>query len=542
MGRPSAGRLLASLDPEQRDAATLPNGPAQIIAPAGSGKTTTLIARLGVLLERGVLPAGICVVTFNRDAAAELRERIARRLAPDFPGAAAIEVRTLHALARQVLLDAGEPVRLVADRTPLLRGARRRLAVGRPDDLPPLPDVASLDTALSAWKVEGRPPPTECVPLLEAYAAQLAIRGAMDFDDLVVAACRLLEGRAALRRSWQARFAHVCVDEFQDVDAAQLRLVRILAEPERNLFVVGDDDQTIYAWRLADVRRILDFAVDYPEARRVQLATNYRCPPAVVTASSQMISVNGERFAKRISPSRLVPTKVEGEIQAFRTDLLDWPDRLVALVAAGTTGGRRACLLARTRAELLPPMLALMRAGIRHAIGIPPPLEAEVVRTMTDALRRLPAHVAPFAPLIQLRAARRWRRSDDADELSDADHAALDALVGWAAAFRTAASFLAAFDAARARLAALRDPNAPIELVTVHGAKGREWELVVVIGFEEDCFPNRRALLGAVDAGRALEEERRLAYVAVTRATERLVLAFDPGKPSRFLAEMGLSS
>jgi len=187
-------------------------------------------------------------------------------------------------------------------------------------------------------------------------------------------------------------------------------------------------------------------------------------------------------------------------------------------------------------------MLALMRAGIRHAIGIPPPLEAEVVGAMTDALRRLPADVAPFGPLVQLRAARRLRRSDDADEMSDADHAALDALVGWAAAFRSAASFLNAFDAARARLAALRDPNAPIELVTVHGAKGREWELVVVIGFEEDCFPNRRALHGAVDAGRALEEERRLAYVAVTRATQRLVLAFDPGKPSRFLAEMGLSS
>ncbi len=254
IGRPSAGRLLASLDPEQRDAATLPSGPAQIIAPAGSGKTTTLIARLGVLLERGVQPAAICVVTFNRDAAAELRQRIARRLAPDFPGATAIEVRTLHALARQVLLDAGEPVRLIADRTPLLRGARRRLAAGRPDDLPPLPDVATLDTALSAWKVEGRPPPTEHVPLLEAYAAQLAMRGGMDFDDLVVAACRLLEGRAALRRSWQARFAHVCVDEFQDVDAAQLGLVRILAEPERNLFVVGDDDQTIYAWRLAEVK------------------------------------------------------------------------------------------------------------------------------------------------------------------------------------------------------------------------------------------------------------------------------------------------
>jgi DNA helicase-2/ATP-dependent DNA helicase PcrA len=101
--------------------------------------------------------------------------------------------------------------------------------------------------------------------------------------------------------------------------------------------------------------------------------------------------------------------------------------------------------------------------------------------------------------------------------------------------------FLAAGEEVIARLGRLRDPTAPIELVTVHGAKGREWPTVVVIGFEEDRFPNRRALIGATDPGRAIEEERRLGYVALTRATRRLVLAFDPSRPSRFLAEMGYS-
>jgi superfamily I DNA/RNA helicase len=123
---PAAERLLDILNPEQRAAAMLPDGPAQIIAPAGSGKTTTLIARLGVLLGRGVAADRIGVATFNRDAAAELSARIASRLAPHMPGAEAIEVRTLHALARQVLLDAGRPVRLLPDRLPLLRAARRR--------------------------------------------------------------------------------------------------------------------------------------------------------------------------------------------------------------------------------------------------------------------------------------------------------------------------------------------------------------------------------------------------------------------------------
>jgi len=244
--------ILAMLDPEQRAAAILPDGPAQIIAPAGSGKTTTMVARLAVLLSRGVPPERICVVTFNRDAALDLAARVERRLATSVPTATSIEVRTLHALARQVLLDADEGRNIVADRLPLLRAARRRVMLDAPTagTLEP----SQLDTYLSAWKIEGRSPPEVARPVLEAYADLLRIRGAVDFDDLVVRACDLLETDPRLRLRWQSRFSHVCVDEFQDVDAAQLRLVRLLATPEDNLFVVGDDDQTIYAWRLADVK------------------------------------------------------------------------------------------------------------------------------------------------------------------------------------------------------------------------------------------------------------------------------------------------
>jgi DNA helicase-2/ATP-dependent DNA helicase PcrA len=191
----------------------------------------------------------IGVVTFNRDAAAELVARIAGRLAPHVPGVEAIEIRTLHAMARQVLIDAGRPVRLASDRLPLLRAARRRALAELPDadgDDPPTqpPDPAALDTIVSAWKVEGRPPPPEAAATVDAFAAMLAIRGQIDFDDLVVGAVTALESDAGLRDRWQARFSHLCVDEFQDVDAAQLRLVQLLAAPEDNLFVVGDDDQT----------------------------------------------------------------------------------------------------------------------------------------------------------------------------------------------------------------------------------------------------------------------------------------------------------
>jgi DNA helicase-2/ATP-dependent DNA helicase PcrA len=535
--------ILSALDSEQRAAATLPDGPAQIIAPAGSGKTTTMVARLAVLLARGISPERICVVTFNRDAAVDLAERVERRLGSFVPDATPIEVRTLHALARQVLLDAGEGRRIVADRLPLLRAARRRAV--DPGDPPRDFEPAQLDTWLSAWKVEAREPPPEARPILEAYADLLRIRGAVDFDDLVVRACDLLEADPRLRLRWQSRFLHVCVDEFQDVDAAQLRLVRLLAAPEDNLFVVGDDDQTIYAWRLADVRRILRFSADYPTARRVMLATNYRCPAAVVAASARLVAVNRERFDKPIrAPSGgagLPPASPT--LSAWDTSRPDWAQALARLAAREDAAWRSFCFLSRTRGELTPLLLALIRAGVRHTTSIEPLVESERVVALVDAGRAITTAEHPFHVFRRLRAGRGWLRDNPAaDALGDDDHAALDALLGWSASFASLDAFVGAYDAACRRIASLRDPAAPVELATVHASKGREWETVVLIGFEADRIPNRRSLADADDPERAMEEERRLAYVALTRATRQLILACDPSRPSPFLAEMGFAT
>src|SRR6188508_733704 len=335
-----------------------------------------MVARLAVLLSRGVAPERICVVTFNRDAASDLEARVERRLATLVPAAARIEIRTLHALARQVLLDAGEGANLVADRLPLLRAARRRVAAEDSSVL--VPEVGTLDTWLSAWKVEGREPPPEGRAALAGYGDLLGARGAVDFDDLVVRAGELLEGDSQLRLRWQSRFSHVCVDEFQDVDAAQLRLVRLLAAPEDNLFVVGDDDQTIYAWRLADVRRILHFGADYPAARRVMLATNYRCPPSVVAASARMVAVNRERFTKPIrAPAEA--TSTGASITAWNTADPSWADGVARLAAVEGAAGRSLCFLSRTRGELTPILLALVHAGVVHTTAIPPIVESERV-------------------------------------------------------------------------------------------------------------------------------------------------------------------
>ncbi|MGH2489667.1 MAG: UvrD-helicase domain-containing protein, partial [Candidatus Limnocylindria bacterium] len=368
--------------------------------------------------------------------------------------------------------------------------------------------------------------------------ALMEAHGLIDFYDLVVGAVAALEADPQLRSRWQARFSHLCVDEFQDVDAAQLRLVQLLAAPEDNLFVVGDDDQTIYAWRLADVRRILQFPTRYPDARRVILETNYRCPPAVVAAADRLIANNRERVSKRL---RSVPTPGADGMVPIVSWALRGPDGVDELAAAlpgwaAETG--RLAVLARTRAELGPLILALLRRGIPHATTVPTPLQAEPVAALLGELASGDPAAQPLPGLIRTRAARGWRRADPADRLGEDDHAALDAMIGWAVGHPRTDAFLGAFAEARARLDALRDPAAPIELATVHGAKGREWPTVVVLGMEIDRFPNRRAVVEALDPVRAVEEERRLAYVAVTRCRRKLVLAYDPERASPFVAEM----
>lgn len=533
--------LLAGLDDRQRAAATVGPGPVQVIAPAGSGKTATLVARIGVLIEAGVPAPRILVVTFNRDAAAELTERIRSRLGIS-PGGEGPEVRTLHALARQIVLDAGRPVRLVVDRLPLLRRARRQVLAASPPETF-IPSAEELDAVVSAVTLEGRACAPPASDVIAAYRRLLAADQGTDFDLLLVDALELIRRDSELGSRWQRRFAHVLVDEFQDVDASQFDLVALLSEPERNLFVVGDDDQTIYAWRLADVRRILEFPTRYPDARRIVLETNYRCPPTVVAAADRLISGNRERVPKRLrSAAGQVPVAEAGfGLAPMATWAIRGPDgdrHLAEALRRWAAETGRVAVLARTRSELGPLILALLSAGIRHATSIPSVIEAASVEALVDDLRSDDPAAAPLPALVRARVARGWQRGHPAGRLGAEDLAAVDAAVGWAVGTDSIGDYLDAFTRARARLAVLRDPDAPIELTTVHGAKGREWPMVVVLGLETDRFPNRRAIVEADDPARAMEEERRLAYVAVTRCRRHLVLAFDPARPSPFVAEL----
>ena len=516
---PAVIERLDRLAPDQRAAATAPAGPVLCVAPAGSGKTTTLVARACWLIGGGLEPAGITAVTFNKRAADELGERLASALEP--LGAGSPRVRTFHALGREILVDAGVPVDNLADRAVVLRSLRRgRLAAA---ELRRLDDGFSrikLDLGLDATAVARfarsakSPIEPDIAGAFVAYERWLAANQALDFDDLVRRALALLRSDVDLLRSWQARCATLLVDEVQDVDRSQLELAVLLAGERRNVFLVGDDDQTIYAWRLADVRRVLDLAASLPGLRRVDLVTNYRCPRPVVERAVRLIERNGERFAKTIragpgaAGSLLLLPDSGDELARARRLLAEWYGR--------QEGGY--AVLARTNAELAPYAAVALEAGIQYRAADDGLLLDH--SRLDELLVALPDNRLPALELAGSRASALQR-----------------ALLGWSLAYPTADALRAAIDDARRRRAELRRDDARLVLATAHGTKGLEFDHVAVIGMDDGVFPSRRTIEEHDSPARALEEERRLAYVAWTRARRSLTLVYDPAAPSVFITD-----
>ena len=280
-------------------------------------------------------------------------------------------------------------------------------------------------------------------------------------------------------------------------------------------------DQSIYGWRLADVRRVLALATALPGLRRIDLETNYRCPPPVVERAVRLIECNRERFAKRIQPG----PRAEGRL-ILAPDARDEALRSEGVLATWPTGdGSTRAILARTNAELRPGVVAALRLGIPFRA---PGVELLVESPHVDRLLDEASHHDAGQPLLVLMG--RVRRLHPGSE-----HA--QALLAWAPGHMDLAALATAVAETRARLAALRREDAPLTLATAHGTKGLEWDHVAVIGLDAGRFPSRRSVQSAAEPGRALEEERRLAYVAWTRARRSLTLVYDPAAPSPFLLE-----
>jgi len=604
MAHPAVVERLARLARDQRGAATAPPGPVLCVAPAGSGKTTTLVARIAWLVDEGIDPGSICAMTFNRRAAEELRERVGVALAPlDQPAGAGaarseaveaalrpavdaassptladrIRIRTFHALGLEILRTAGMPVEPLLDRDDVLRSVRPEAS---------LAERRRLDTAISRFKldldvdpaaIEADPEAGPVARTFAAYEREIARRGGLDFDDLVARALRLLVSDAAVLAKWRARCAQLLVDEAQDLDRSQLRMALLLAAPANRIFLVGDDDQSIYGWRLADVRRLLGLANDaLPNLRRVDLEVNYRCPAVVLDRAVRLVEHNTERFAKVIRAREgaegsliLAPSSAD-DLGRAAAVLDSWPPdvdeapvgteaRAVAGAATGPRSRETRAILARTNRELVPAAVAAIQRQTPFRFAGILPIESPHVDTALELARSSD----PGLPLlVRLGRVRGFggarlvteRTSPDPDELAVADAAAADhaagpdpaasdwdevvgSMLGWAAAYRDLEAFATAIQAARAQLAALRQDAAALSLATAHGTKGLEFDHVAVIGMDAGRFPSARSVAQAVEPERALEEERRLAYVAWTRARGSLTLVYDPEAPSQFLLE-----
>jgi superfamily I DNA/RNA helicase len=445
-----------------------------------------------------------------------------------------VRVRTFHALGLEILRDAGASVEPLLDRMAVLRAIAPEIGP---------PGWRRLDTAFSRLKLDlgvtvdevaTDPDPGPIARAFLAYESELASQNGLDFDDLVARSLRLLENDPAVLARWRASASNLLVDEAQDLDRAQLRLALLLAAPANRIFLVGDDDQSIYGWRLADVRRVLGLADALPGLRRVDLVVNYRCPATVVERSVRLIECNQARFEKTIRPRPRATGRIilagDGSDESVRLGR--------ALDQLPRDDGSRA-ILARTNRELL---AAIAVALERDEPFRPPPIELLLTSRYVDACLEAVAAVDPELPLLaRIETVReRWIAEPpagdaDPDSASAAEVAA--AALAWAARYQGLDELVAAIAGRRADFERLCRDDADLTFATAHATKGLEFDHVAVIGLDVGRFPSGRALADAPDPGRALEEERRLAYVAWTRARRSLTLVYDPAHPSRFLLE-----
>ncbi|HEX6070500.1 MAG TPA: UvrD-helicase domain-containing protein [Longimicrobiaceae bacterium] len=314
---------LRELNPQQREAALATEGPVLILAGAGSGKTRTLVYRIVHLLERGIQPRNILAVTFTNRAAAEMRERISSVLGKTIR---ALTVSTFHSLGATILRQHGRHVGLpdkfaiypTGDQLSLIRriiGEEVHVVATAGDDVY---DAKRVLNRISGWKnqmigpeeaarevAEGRMRGSRAddyevlaAAVYPRYEEALRAAGACDFDDLLLLPVRLLRDRIDVREVLWKRWHYLMVDEYQDTNGAQLELARLLAGPQRNLCVVGDDDQSIYAWRGADLRNILDFERHFPGAATIILEENYRSTQRILDAANAVIQHNVARKPK----------------------------------------------------------------------------------------------------------------------------------------------------------------------------------------------------------------------------------------------------
>jgi DNA helicase-2/ATP-dependent DNA helicase PcrA len=526
-GRPPRRRMpappLADLDRDQAAAAAIAQGPLLVIAGPGTGKTRTLTHRFAHLIrDHGVAPDQCLAITFTRKAATEMEARLVRLL-PD--AAPHITVTTFHGLGLQILRSHGHRLGLpdgfrVAgedERCDLLAGALSvspRLATRR---------LAALSRCKRTMDLP--PPDSDLSTSLKAYTTAMRERGWVDFDDLVARAVELLEADPDVVAHYRDRYRWLAVDEYQDIDAQQYRLVRLLCPPAGNLCAIGDPDQAIYGFRGADVGFFLRFQDDFPEARVVHLRRNYRSTSTIVAAARQVIapaSLVAERALEAVvdDPTRVTvhaaPTdRAEAEYVVASVERLLSGHSFFSVDSGRARGAGEGgygfgdfAILYRTeeQADLL--VEALDRAGM--------PLQRRSSRALAD-LPEVATLLDALTPDEHGQALEARLRAAAGRLASPAAEHALTLLLP------TARRCGASLDRLNSDITLVTELDGPpadrVSLLTLHAAKGLEFPVVFIVGCEDGLLPLRWGT-----ATSDLAEERRLFFVGVSRARQRLIL------------------
>ncbi|GLW62569.1 DNA helicase [Actinomadura rubrobrunea] len=522
--------LLDGLDPDQRAAAEVPGGPLLIIAGPGTGKTRTLTHRIAhLVVERGVPPEQCLAITFTRRAAAEMAERLAA-LAPAHAGR--LTVATFHSLGLRILREQHERAGLGADFGIADPARQLAAAVEAAGDEK---KARKLLADVSRRRRSGETPPEAA-----GYVEALRRQNLVDFDDLVALPVALLESDPDVAAAYRDRFRWISVDEYQDVDEQQYRLLRLLAPPDGNLTAIGDPDQAIYRFRGADVGFFLRFRQDFPSARTVQLTRNYRSNANILGAALRAVSPTTLVPGRELRPvgdhgDALVGTHRAATEQAEAAFVARTIERLLGGTSFHSRDSGRVdsdgpselslsdfAVLYRTDRQARPVMEALTRAGL--------PFQKRSHDRLAD--RPGVEHI-----LHELRhpgegpVLRRLRRAADAvaarlpEEAAADVHTAVDLLRPLAERcgddvqrFRDELALGVEVDS--------WDPRADrISLLTLHASKGLEFPVVFVVGCEDGLLPLRWPGGGEEDDEEAVREERRLLFVGMTRAQRHLYLS-----------------
>ncbi len=593
-----------TVNPAQQEAITHTAGAVQVLAGPGSGKTYVTVHRIRHLItHHGVNPANILVITFTKASALEMKERFFKLSNPERP---AVWFGTFHAVFYHILRqsDAYRGYTIITE-SEKMKLIKKLLQMHKRFDLMQEEDCQKILLTISAVKNKGIIPEEDIRFLMTEYQNYLTEFKQLDFDDITLLCGRLLSEDNTFLGRWQKQFRYIMIDEFQDIAPQQYRIIQMLAEPENNLFVVGDDDQSIYRFRGASPKSMLRFREDYPKARQILLDVNYRCHKQIVEASLAVIEENAERFPKKIKASHEKGDGIDCKLFPSRKEEEQYLLRLFAgQKEEGTL--ERSCAIFRTNYECALFAQVLEQAKIPYTLKEVPnsrfshfiiqdllaylklaqgsrerrlflrimnrplryirreSLMHEIVREeeWMDYYRNVPSIRDEIERLFAVLKSLKGRKPylavhyirkvvgydaylmdkygrEQAKELQQAADEFQDFLKPFACCQEVDDYISQYEESLRKQREKSRNNQGKeqegIMLMTMHASKGLEFDRVYLPGCEEGKIPSKKAATPD-----DIEEERRLFYVAMTRAKEELILTAVKGEtgkelPSRFL-------